>query len=207
MGALDLQLRLQLRETDALIHRMNRGDKSAGEHLFALILPVLFNIATSRLKKAHSLVRVEFDEIALVNEATLKLSHKQFENTNHLFASYSLQMNSVLVDYTRKRLSGKNGRDRIEVSLDDLTIYLPAPDTALIALDEALENLAKYDGGLAQVVELLYFGGCTIEETARVLGVSTDTVKRRWKKAKIYLRKILTDTEESGDGSEAMKRD
>jgi DNA-directed RNA polymerase specialized sigma24 family protein len=82
------------------------------------------------------------------------------------------------------------------VPLEDVTVVTPAPNPDLIALDEALDALARNDRELSQVVELHYFAGLTIEETADILGVSKDEVKRRWRRARIYLHDEMTRTEE-----------
>jgi RNA polymerase sigma factor (TIGR02999 family) len=113
----------------------------------------------------------------------------------------------VLVDTARKRDVKKRGGDQHRVPLEDATVVVPPLDLDLIALDEALEELARHDEMLSQVVELRFFAEHTIEETAEILGVSPDTVKRRWQRAKLYLHDRLTGVNGDGDGSGEMERD
>jgi RNA polymerase sigma factor (TIGR02999 family) len=200
----------QPREVDELIHWINDGDMSAKGQLIDLIFPELRRIASSIIRRVPPIgVKGFFDEDDLISEATIKLllgdDQVTFQNKDHLFARFAQAMRSVLVDLIRRRTSIKRGGDQQHVSLgdvkyvsiEDAMVLTPALDADLIALNEALEDLAQSEIELAQVVQLIYFAGCTIEEAAGVLNVSTDTVKRRWKKAKIYLLKILTDGEES----------
>jgi RNA polymerase sigma factor (TIGR02999 family) len=146
----------------------------------------------------------------LVQEVCLRLieaSDVECRNREEFFRIAARLMRHVLVDFARKRRAVKRGGSWVKVSLEDAKAFTPALDIDLVALHEALDDLARYDKELDQVVELLYFAGYTTEETAKILGVSTDTVKRRWKKAKIYLLKILTDAEAAMDQQRWKKID
>jgi RNA polymerase sigma factor (TIGR02999 family) len=99
---------------------------------------------------------------------------------------------NILVDHARRRRSAKRGGDALQVPLDELLVQVEASGIEVIALDSALESLAKIDGRKSRVVELRYFGGLSLEETAEVLGVSTETAKRDWKMARAWLYTQLT---------------
>src|SRR5262244_1686210 len=115
----------------------------------------------------------------LVHEVYLRLIESidvGCQNREEFFRIAARLMRHVLVDFARKRRAGKRGGSRVKVSLEDATAFMPALDPDLIAIHEALDDLARRDKELVQVVELLYFAGYTAEETAKILGVSTDMV-------------------------------
>ena len=134
---------------------------------------------------------------ALVNEAYLKLVdiHKvQWQNRAHFFAMSARLMRRILVDSARSRKYQKRGAGAQQVSLDEgLLVVEPGRD--LVALDDALEALAKVDERRSKVVEMRFFGGLSVEETAEALGVSVDTVMRDWKLAKAWLLRELKTSE------------
>jgi RNA polymerase sigma factor (TIGR02999 family) len=119
------------------------------------------------------------------------------QNRAEFFCIVARLMREILVEAARKRRAEKRGGDPIHVQLEDVTVVSPAPNLDLIALDEALHALARRDPELSRVVELHWFAGLTIEETADILGISIDKVKRQLKKAKIYLHDEMTRTEEA----------
>ncbi len=134
---------------------------------------------------------------ALVNEAYLRLVdiHKvQWQNRAHFFAMSARLMRRILVDSARSRKYQKRGAGAQKVSLDEgLLIVEPGRD--LVALDDALEALARVDERKSKVVEMRFFGGLSVEETAEALGVSVDTVMRDWKLARVWLlRELKTST-------------
>ena len=130
---------------------------------------------------------------ALVNEAYLKLVdiHRvQWQNRTHFFAMSARLMRRILVDFARARTYQKRGAGAEKVTLDEaLMVTHPSPD--LIALDDALDELEKTDERRSKVVEMRFFGGLTVPETAEALGVSVDTVMRDWKLAKAWLLREL----------------
>lgn len=131
---------------------------------------------------------------ALINEAYLRLiDHRDmsWQNRAHFFAVAAQAMRRVLVDHARTRDAAKRGGGAPKASLEDAAV-IPERPTELIALDEALSDLATIDPRKSQVVELRYFGGLSVEETAEVLGVSPVTVMRDWSTAKAWLLRELT---------------
>ena len=142
---------------------------------------------------------------ALVNEAFVRLAAeraREFQNRTHFLAIAALSMRQILVQRARARRAAKRGGAPQRVTLDDANIAgspvagssaIPAPgDVDIIALDEALTRLAELDPDLARIVELRYFGGLTVEETAEEVGVSPATVKRQWTMARAWLKRALT---------------
>jgi RNA polymerase sigma factor (TIGR02999 family) len=134
---------------------------------------------------------------ALVNEAYLRLidsSRVRWQNRAHFFAVSARLMRRILVDFARARKKLKRGGDVVQVSLDEATVASREPGADLIALDEALQTLASFDERKSKVVELRFFGGLSVDETAEVLKVSPITVMRDWNLAKLWLlREIAKD--------------
>jgi RNA polymerase sigma factor (TIGR02999 family) len=136
---------------------------------------------------------------ALINEAYLKLVDQRqvrWQNRAHFFAIAAQAMRRILVDYARERNREKRGgANREDLPLEEATLFLPAAaekSVDLVALDEALTRLAQFDPRQARVVELRYFSGLSIDETAEVLGVSNPTVRRDWSLARAWLHGQLT---------------
>src|SRR4051794_19764130 len=128
---------------------------------------------------------------ALVNEAYLKIAaqHAEFSNRDQFMAIAAQAMRRILVDYARGRVAAKRGGGIAMVDLDAVTAgATPAQSEELLAIDEAVEKLAALDPQQARVVEMRYFGGLTVEETAAALGIAPRTVKREWALAKAWLR-------------------
>ena len=131
---------------------------------------------------------------ALVNEAYLRLIDAKgvaWHDRAHFFAVAARVMRRILVDHARSRHYQKRGGDAAHVTFDEALLVANEPDQDLVALDEALSALALVDARKSQVVELRFFGGLTLEETAAALQVSRDTVKRDWKMAKLWLLREL----------------
>jgi RNA polymerase sigma factor (TIGR02999 family) len=134
---------------------------------------------------------------ALVNEAYLKLIDQKrvkFENRSQFFALAATLMRHILVDHAKSRQSLKRGGAAQRVSLDSALIVCGDPNEDLIALDEALSRLAILDARKSRVVELRFFGGLSVDETAKVLGVSSVTIMREWRMAKAWLYGALDET-------------
>jgi RNA polymerase sigma factor (TIGR02999 family) len=190
----------------------NNGDAAALDRLVPLVYEELKWMARQHLRRER--IRHTVQTGTLVHEVCLRLiesNHVGCQSRKEFLGIAARLMRRVLVDFARKRGAAKRGWSSVKVSLEDAIALTPEIDPKLdpdlIAIHEALDHLAQRDKELVQVVELLYFAGYTTEETAKILGVSTDTVKRRCKKAKIYLLKILTDAEGGGDGSATMEKD
>ena len=131
---------------------------------------------------------------ALVNEAYMRLidvQHVNWQNRAHFLAMAARLMRRILVDYARSKNYQKRGGAAARITLDEMNMAGIEPNRDLVALDDALNELAKVDERKGKVVELRFFGGLTVEETADVLDVSVETVMRDWKLAKAWLLKEL----------------
>ena len=167
-------------------------------HSLTAIVPLVYD---ELRKLAHRYLRNQRPEhtlqsTALVHEAYLRLKKQKdlhFDNRRQFFALAALIMRQVLVDYARSRQAAKRAAGW-RVSLDDSPSLLRVKSVELIALDDALNGLAQLDAQQSQIVELRFFGGLSIEETAEVLGVSPATVKRHWTTARIWLHRELSRT-------------
>jgi RNA polymerase sigma factor (TIGR02999 family) len=138
---------------------------------------------------------------ALIHEAYLKLAaqpDKQWQNRTHFFAVAAQAMRHVLVDYARSKGAVKHGGQVQKVELEEAAFVSAGRAAEVVALDEALTALAGVDPRKSQVVELRYFGGLSVEETAEALQVSPETIKRDWRLAKLWLMRELSG--EAGDG-------
>ena len=173
------------------------GDESALSQLIPLVQGELRRLASRSLRgerPGHPL-----QTTALVNEAYLRLIDQQnvdWQNRAHFFAVAAQIMRHLLVDHARARHYAKRGGGARYVALDEAAAIAPERDAELLALDEALSRLAALDARKSRVVELRYFGGLSVEETAEVLGMSEITVKREWRKAKAWLYLELSGEEQ-----------
>jgi len=169
------------------------GDKAALDRLMPLVYQELRRLARRQMRRER-----EGDTLqttALVNEAYLRLvdyERVQARDRSHFLAIAAQAMRRILIERARSRRSDKRGSNPQKISLDDVTEVADARAADLLALDEALQTLSTIDPRKAQLVELRYFGGLTIEETANVLGVSTPTVERDWRTARIWLHKEIS---------------
>lgn len=184
------------KEVTELLLAWSEGDRSALEQLIPLVYDELHKMARRymvREQVAHTL-----QTTALVNEAYIRMIDMrkvQWQNRAHFFAVSAQLMRRILVDFARSRNYQKRGGGRRQVTLDDALEVSPKHDADLVLLDEALDALAAVDDRKRRVVELRFFGGLTVEETAHVLEVSPDTVMRDWKMAKVWLLREM-----SGEG-------
>jgi RNA polymerase sigma-70 factor, ECF subfamily len=175
----------------------NGGDGEALNRLIALVYPTLRLIARQHLQRRHPGESLE--SAALANEAYLKLVRAggiRCENRAHFLALCSQIIRRILVDHARKRGFAKRGGKGVRVPLDDVLLVAQERGIEVLALDEALDALARIDARKSRVVELRYFGGLNIDETADVLGVSVDTVKRDWRMARAWLIAELTGNQD-----------
>jgi len=177
-----------------LLLAWGNGDELALERLMPIVYAELRRLAhryMNRERGGHTL-----QTTALVNEAYLKLidsSRVRWQNRAHFFAVSAQLMRRILVDFARSRHYQKRGGSAQRVSLDEALVVSAARGDDLVALDEALTALAAIDKRKSEVVELRFFGGLSVEETAEVLKVSTDTVLRDWRLAKAWLLKDLSN--------------
>ncbi len=177
-------------EITSLLAAMGEGDAPARDRLFNLVygeLRVRARQQLARLRPGETL-----DTTALVHEAYLKVAPRSaipYADRVHFFAIASRAMRHIVVDYARRGSAQKRGAGAMLMQLDDDDVSVGTADHAdeLLALDAALERLAAVDERLARVVELRFFGGLSVEETADVLHSSPRTVKRDWRKARMFL--------------------
>ena len=178
-------------EVTQLLAAWSDGDRSALDKLLPLVEGELHRLAhryMSHEREGHTL-----QTTALVNEAYLKLIDQKvdWQNRAHFFGIAAQIMRRILIDHARKHLGPRHGGGHT-ISLDEVAVVSDERASELVALDEALTTLAKVDERKSRVVELRYFGGLNVEETATVLGVSADTITRDWRRAKAFLRRELS---------------
>jgi len=175
-----------------LLLAWRQGDPGALDRLLPLVYSELRQLAHARLRREAPGRTLQ--TTALVHEAYVRLvdgAQVEWESRSHFYAVCARLMRRILVDRARARGSLKRGGHVPQIALGDWLEAVPARDEELLALDRALERLAGSDPRKGAVVELRYFGGLTIEETAEALGVSRDTVMRDWQMARVWLRREL----------------
>lgn len=172
-----------------LLRAWQRGDAGASDELAPVVYDELRHLAASRLRNergSHTL-----QATALVHEAWLRLADQRadWQNRAHFFAIAARAMRRILVDHARRRATAKRGLAATGVPIDDVMDLLaaPMPDDRLLALDEALDRLAALDARQAQVVELRFFAGLSVEDAADLLEISSTTIKREWATARAWL--------------------
>ena len=173
-----------------LLLAWERGDEAARDELIPLVYDALRRIARHHLRgerAGHTL-----QTTALINEAYLKLVEQSvpWQSREHFFGIAARLMRQILVDYARARQRLKRGGDRKQISLTSAEIA-QGQAADLLALNDALETLAEVDPQRSRIVELRFFGGLTIEETAQVMGISTPSVERGWRAARAWLQTEL----------------
>ncbi len=174
------------------------GDQGALEQLIPLVHEELRRVA--RRHMAHERAGHTLQATALVNEAYVRLidiRQVNWQDRAHFFAMSSRLMRRVLVDFARSKGYQKRGAGAQKISLDEALIVSAEPGADLVELDDALDALAAFDARKAQVVEMRFFGGLSVEETAEALKVSVDTVMRDWKLAKAWLLRELAGQDPS----------
>jgi RNA polymerase sigma factor (TIGR02999 family) len=183
-------------EVTALLLAWSQGDPSALEKLTPLVYQELHRLARGYMGREHAGHTLQ--TTALVHEAYLRLidsSRVRWQNRAHFFAVAAQLMRRILVDFARSRHQLKRGGEAPRVSLSEAFEVAGEKDADLVALDDALQNLASVDLRKSRVVELRFFGGLSVEETAEVLQVSPDTVMRDWRLAKLWLLRELSKGE------------
>ncbi len=176
-------------EVTQLLRRAESGDESAVERLIPLIYDELRALASRQLdaeRRDHTL-----QATALAHEAYLRLTEQKetrWTNRSHFFALAATSIRRILIDYARARAAEKRVEGRERVAFEGVERLLTHEPRQLVELDEALERLARFDARKARVVELRFFGGLDVGEVARVLDVSTPTVKRDWSAARAWLQ-------------------
>ena len=188
-----------------LLQDWQRGDRQALDRLMPLVYDELHLIATRHLARERR--ERTLQTTALVNEAYMKLVGQRkvdWQNRAHFFALAAQLMRRIILDDARRRQREKHGGDAVLVPIDDVEISTPsrAVDAVdVLELDRALTDLEAIDADQSRIVELRFYGGLTIEETAEVMGVSIATIKREWTLAKSWLYRALTDPPNASPGS------
>lgn len=176
-----------------LLIQLSEGNQNVVNEIFPLIYDELKKIAGNYLRNER--VSHTLQPTALVHEAYIKLidhTRINWQNRAHFLGMAATIMRQILIDHARRHRAGKRGGEHENLPLEESIVIVSDEKTMdLIALDEALKDLAKFDEFKSRLVELRYFGGLTNEETAEVLGVSEITVKRHWRLAKAWLAEAI----------------
>ena len=176
-----------------LLASYGRGDKESLDQLMPIVYEELRRQAARYLRReqaGHTL-----QTTALIHEAYVRLvdqRNMQWQNRAHFFGIAAQMMRRILVDHARSKKRAKRGGSEVRVSLDEATVAVKGQDLDVVALDEALQRLAEIDEQQSKVVELRFFSGLSVEETAEVMGISKSTVKRDWSMAKAWLHRELS---------------
>lgn len=191
-----------------LLLEWSAGNEQVLEEMLPLIYDELRRLAHHflyRERPGHTL-----QTTALVHEAYLKLIDQKdarWQNRAHFFAIAAQAMRRILMDSARRHVAEKRGGGGEKLSLAEVASISPEPNTNLLALDEALHALAEIDPQQSHIIELRYFGGLTIEETAEVMKLSPATIKREWAMARAWLHQALKDNavDQTGDRSDSLE--
>ncbi len=176
-----------------LLLQFSKGNQAAVNDIFPLIYDELKRIANNYLRNER--VSHTLQPTALVHEAYLKLidhTRIDWQNRAHFLGMAATMMRQILIDHARRHRAGKRGGEHENLSLEESIVIVAGEKSMdLIALDDALKELEKFDPTKSRLVELRYFGGLSVEETAEVMGVSEITVKRHWRMAKAWLAEAM----------------
>ena len=184
-------------DVTVLLGRLSQGDQSAADQVMPLVYDELRRIASRYMRREQG--DVVLQTTALVHEAYLRLVEQRetdWESRGHFFAIAAQMMRRILVDQARARIRAKPGNGLIPISLEDGAVLSRERSSNLIELDAALNRLATIDPRQSKIVELRFFGGLTVEETAELMGISPKTVKRDWRVAKAWLHGELRGCDE-----------
>jgi RNA polymerase sigma factor (TIGR02999 family) len=176
-----------------LLKRYSDGDHSALDHLIPQVYDELRRLASSYLHSER--IDHTLQTTALVHEAYLRLVDQKkarWNNRNHFFAIAAQMMRRILVDHARKHAAVKRGKSFTRISLEEAAVLFLEQPRQIIAVDELLSRLASFDPQANRIVELRFFTGLSLEETAEVMGLSTAKVRRDWSAAKAWLIREIT---------------
>jgi RNA polymerase sigma factor (TIGR02999 family) len=180
-------------EVTALLVNWSNGDQHALEELMPLVYGELRRLAASNLRRERS--EHTLQSTALVHEAFLRLVNQRdvhWRSRAHFYGIAAQMIRRILVDHARSRQAGKRGAGAIKLELDEAMAVSVQKEIDLVGLDEALERLAALDERQGRIVELRFFAGLSVEETAEVMNLSQATIKREWSSARAWLyREIL----------------
>jgi len=180
-----------------LLSKWSSGDQSALDQLLPLVYGELHRLAAAYLRRERS--NHTLQSTALVHEAFMRMVHQQdvqWKNRAHFFAICAQMIRRILVDYARSQHAEKRGSGAVKLALDDAMAVpqAPATDVDLLGLNDALDRLAEMDERQSRIVELRFFAGLSIEETAEVLHLSPASIKREWQTARAWLFREMTRT-------------
>jgi len=183
-------------EITLLLLKWSKGDSDALERLMPMIYPELRRIARRYMRRenpGHTL-----QTSALINEAYVRLVDQQaveWQDRAHFFAVAARVMRNILIDHARKYAYAKRGAGATHVALDDVAVFKQERASEFVALDEALDGLERIDPRKARIVEMRFYGGLTVEETAEAMKLSSITIKREWRTARAWLlREVSNNT-------------
>ncbi|MEM6575527.1 MAG: ECF-type sigma factor [Pseudomonadota bacterium] len=180
-----------------LLNQAASGEADANEQLLNEIYPILRKLAHRQLSRHRRGTLCTTD---LVHEAYIRLlgpdEFARLDDRHHLFGTVAKVMRTVLIDYSRRRSAAKRGGKDTPISLDENQVAVATPGYGVLSLDQALQRLYAADERAHDVVELKFFGGCSMEEIAECLGISPATVKRDWRRARAFLLEQLAHEEE-----------
>lgn len=189
------------RDVTELLYAWSKGDQSALDELTPAVYHELRNRARNYLRReraGHTL-----QATALIHEVYLRLvtqSRPEWRGRAHFFAVASQIMRQILVDHARRKKAAKRGSGGQAITLDEALLVSNDQPVDLIAMDRAMEELAAFDSRKCKIVEMRYFGGCTVEETAEVLGIAPITVHRESRVAEAWLRRAMGAAATANEG-------
>jgi RNA polymerase sigma-70 factor, ECF subfamily len=173
---------------------LSNGDENAADRLLPLVYDELRRLAAGFMRRERR-VDHTLQPTALVHEAYLRLidqSRVDWRNRAHFCAMASEMMRRILVDHARRHYAQKRGGAEMQIALDEAVSFPQESEADVLAIDDALFDLAQLDAQQSRIVELRFFGGLTLDETAEVLGISRSTVQREWNMAKAWLYNQLS---------------
>lgn len=182
-------------EITQILLSWGKGDQAALDQLIPLVYPELRKMARRYMGRENSAHTLQTS--ALINEAYLRLIDQQqveWQDRGHFFAVAAQVMRHILIDHARRRRYSKRGGGAQHVPLDDAAMVNHERAAELVALDDALTGLADFDPRKSQIVELRFFGGLSVEETAEVMKLSPVTVMREWRAAKAWLHREISQS-------------
>ena len=180
-----------------ILNAIEQGDGKAAERLLPLVYEELRHLAAQKM--AQEKPGQTLEATALVHEAYIRLVGSEAQDWNsrtHFFSAAAEAMRRILIENARRKRSIKHGGRFRQVNLDDVKVAIEDPSTSLIMLDEALTKLTKKDRALAELVKLRYFAGLTLEQIAKIQGVSSRTARSYWSYARAWLHREITKAEE-----------
>lgn len=181
-------------EVTQLLIQVSEGEQQAYDRLFPLVYEELKRIARIQLNREYG--NPTLSKTELVHEVYLKLIDQtriEWEDRTHFYAIAARSMRQILVDHARKKKAQKRGGNKTHITLEEDEINIREHAEQIVALDELLDQLLELDERMAKIVELRFFGGMSIEETAGLLDISTSTVDRDWQKARGWLYQRLRE--------------